>query len=194
MKKLEAELGSPLFFREANRLQLTAFGRQMTPLLEQISARTEAAAAAAENFRLLRQQPVRLGVMPTLGPLRIAQFLSDFERTHPGVEVAVSEGRTAELGAGLEADSLDVAILNPFDSVADGFRIEQLYVERYVVILPPGHALKESNAVSLPDLAGLPYVDRLACEMREMVMQVCGARGVSLYARFRSEREDWVLP
>jgi len=87
---------------------------------------------------------------------------------------------------------LDVAILNPFDSVVDSFRIEQLYVERYVVILPPGHALKESNAVSLADLAGLPYVDRLACEMREMVMRVCGERGVPLYARFRSEREDWV--
>jgi len=99
-KKLEAELGSPLFFREANRLQITAFGRQMTPLLEQISARTEAASAAAETFRLLRQQPMRLGVMPTLGPVRIAHFLSDFERAHPGVEVAVSEGRTAELGAG----------------------------------------------------------------------------------------------
>jgi DNA-binding transcriptional LysR family regulator len=50
-KKLEAELGSPLFFREANGLQLTAFGRQMTPLLEQISARTEAASAAARASR-----------------------------------------------------------------------------------------------------------------------------------------------
>ena len=36
------------------------------------------------------------------------------------------------------------------------------------------------------------YVDRLACEMREMVMGVCQAEGVELYARFRSEREDWV--
>lgn len=28
--------------------------------------------------------------------------------------------------------------------------------------------------------------------MREMVMQVCAESEVSLYARFRSEREDWV--
>jgi DNA-binding transcriptional LysR family regulator len=35
-------------------------------------------------------------------------------------------------------------------------------------------------------------VDRLACEMRERVMAVCGAKGVELYARYRSEREDWV--
>jgi DNA-binding transcriptional LysR family regulator len=28
--------------------------------------------------------------------------------------------------------------------------------------------------------------------MREMVMRVCDDMGVKLYARFRSEREDWV--
>lgn len=30
MKKLEGELGGPLFFRESNRLKLTEFGRQMS--------------------------------------------------------------------------------------------------------------------------------------------------------------------
>jgi len=48
------------------------------------------------------------------------------------------------------------------------------------------------NALALRDLSGEPYVDRLSCEMREMVMGVCADMGVKLYARFRSEREDWV--
>ncbi len=48
------------------------------------------------------------------------------------------------------------------------------------------------NAVKLTDLSGEPYVDRLACEMREMVMAQCEKMNVELYARFRSEREDWV--
>jgi DNA-binding transcriptional LysR family regulator len=103
-----------------------------------------------------------------------------------------SSGAKTELGAGLEADTLDVAILNPMDSPGDSFRIEPLYAERYVVILPPDHALKDRNALALGDLAARPYVDRLACEMRELVMQTCEKRGVPLYARFRSEREDWV--
>jgi DNA-binding transcriptional LysR family regulator len=44
----------------------------------------------------------------------------------------------------------------------------------------------------LIDLSEEPYVDRLSCEMRDMVMSVCREKNVSLYARFRSEREDWV--
>ena len=47
------------------------------------------------------------------------------------------------------------------------------------------------NAVGLRDLSDEPYVDRLACAMREMIMAVCEDLDVALYARFRSEREDW---
>ena len=60
------------------------------------------------------------------------------------------------------------------------------------MLLPPGHALAAREAVTLRELDKLPYVDRLACEMRERVMTACGQMGVELYARFRSEREDWV--
>jgi DNA-binding transcriptional LysR family regulator len=67
-----------------------------------------------------------------------------------------------------------------------------LYNERYVVIFPPGHRFAQLDAVRLADLDGEDYVDRLACEMREMVMKVLGERKVQLYAKFRSEREDWV--
>ena len=192
VKKLEAELGGPLFFRESNRLQLTELGRQMQPMLAQVLDRAEAAQTAAENLRLLNQPPVRVGVMPTLGPMRLARFLAEFERSHPGTEVAIREGRLQELHAWLDHDELDAAILNPVDAPTESWRLEPLYTERYVVLLPPGHALQERNALSLRDLHQQPYVDRLVCEMRERVMAVCGSIGVELYARFRSEREDWV--
>lgn len=130
--------------------------------------------------------------MPTLGPVRVARFLAAFERAHPGIEVAVREGRPAQLGDWLEADELDAAILNPIDPPNEARRVEPLYTERYVVLLPPQHPLKERDGLSLQDLSGHAYVDRLACELRERVMAICGEAGIELYARFRSEREDWV--
>ncbi len=85
-----------------------------------------------------------------------------------------------------------MAILNPLEGLGDGFNVIDLYEERYIIIIPPGHALAAQNAISLADLSGQKYVDRLACEMREMVMGVCQDMDVELYARFRSEREDWI--
>ena len=61
-----------------------------------------------------------------------------------------------------------------------------------MVIFPPEYRLGTLNAIKLSDLSGEPYVDRLACEMREIVVNVSKDMKVELYARFRSEREDWV--
>jgi DNA-binding transcriptional LysR family regulator len=192
LKKLEADLGGALFHREHNKLRLTELGRRMEPLLAEVLERADAAQSAADSLRLLKQAPVRVGVMPTLGPVRLARFLSTFERVHPNVEVAIREGRPADLGAWLVADELDAAILNPLDALAEGCRFEPLYTERYVVLLPPAHPLRERTSLSLRDLSCQAYVDRLACEMRERVVAACGSLGVELYARYRSEREDWV--
>ncbi len=192
IKTMEAQLGAPLFHREGKRILLSDFGRSMLPHLQQIMAETDAAQTLAENFRLLNDVPVRLGVMSTVGHVRLSRFLSKFQKDYDGVEVAVSEASLSELKSKLENGDLDLAILNPLDAFSDGFNVTELYNERYIVIIAPGHALADKNAIRLADLSGQPYVDRLACEMREMVMGVCRDTGVDLYARFRSEREDWV--
>src|SRR6516165_9373021 len=192
IKKLETRLQSALFHREGHSLLLTEFGRQMLPHLEQIIAQAEAAEVVAKNFRLLNQVPVRLGVMSTIGPVRLAGLLAAFEKKCSGVDTVLHDGAPEALSAQLDADKLDLAILNPLQGLGESYRTEPLYTERYVVVLPPEHPLNERNAISLRDLDGMAYVDRPSCEMREMVTGMCENMGVKLYAHFRAEREDWV--
>jgi DNA-binding transcriptional LysR family regulator len=192
IKKLEGQLGSPLFHREGRQVVLTDFGRRMQPHLSQIVEQATAAETVAKDFRLLHQVPVRLGVMSTIGPMRLAALLAAFEQQLPGVETVVRDGAPEALAAQLDADELDMAILNTLDGLGDNYRAEPHYTERYVVLLPARHPLRQRDELALRDLSEQPYVDRLSCEMREMVMGVCADMGVKLYARFRSEREDWV--
>jgi DNA-binding transcriptional LysR family regulator len=192
VRALEAELGAPVFHREGRRILISDFGRSMLPHLQQIVEEAAAAQMLAQNFRLLEKFPVRLGVLSTIGHLRLARFLAQFEKKHSGLELSVSEDSLAELKDKLRNGEIDVAIMSNTDNLADEFHTSPLYKERYVVVFPPEHNLGRMNAVELKDLSGEDYVDRLACEMREMVMGVCQSEGVELYARFRSEREDWV--
>lgn len=192
VKALEGELGSPLFHREGRRVLLSEFGRSILPHLNHIFEEAETTRSLAKNFRLLQQVPVRLGVMTTVGHVRVSRFLAQFQRNFDGVELAVSEAPVPELKAQLASGDLDLAILNPVNGLSEELNCVPLYDERYIVILPPEHRLARMNAVSLQDLSKEPYVDRLACEMREMVMATCSKRDVELYARFRSEREDWI--
>ncbi len=192
VKTLEAELGAPVFHREGKKILLSDFGRSLLPHLQHILHETEATRNLADNFRLLHKVPIRLGVMSTIGPVRLSRFLAKFQTDHPGVEVAVNESGAADLKTRLEAGDLDLAVLNTMGQSRDTFNVHDLYRERYVVIFPPEHRLANLNAIKLADLSDEPYVDRLSCEMREAVMDVCRNHNVTLYARFRSEREDWV--
>lgn len=192
IKKLELEMGNKLFHREGRRLLLSEFGAAMRPHLEQVLEQTHAAQALAENFRLLRQVPVRLGVLPTIGPTRLSHFLATFQQQNQGVEIAVHEELMPSLWQKLEDGEIDLAITSTAGEPDDRFRNEQLYEERYVVITAPDSELAALDIIRLSDLSEKDYVDRLACELREMVMGVCDSKNVKLYAKFRSEREDWV--
>lgn len=192
IKALEDEVGGAIFHREGRRLVLTELGRMIKPHLERLAGEQEAALTVAKNFRLMRHTPLRVGVLPTIGPARIGGFLREFRDANPGVETAISEGAAESLARRLEAAELDLAIANPAAGFGDSFRSEPLYAERYVVAFAPGHPFAGKDAIRLADVHQTHYVDRLACEMRDMVMQVLGARGIELYAKFRSDREDWV--
>lgn len=192
VKALESELGAPVFYREGRKILLSDFGKSMLPHLQQIIDEANATQLLAKNFRLLEKVPVRLGVMSTIGHVRLARFLAQFERTHKGLELSVSEASVADLKDSLREGDIDVAVMTWSDSLEEEFRMQELYRERYVVVFPPDHRLGQLNAIPLEKLSGEDYVDRLACELREMVMEVCEKEGIELYARFRSEREDWV--
>ena len=192
IKKLEAEIGSSLFYREGKRLVLTQLGRLLQPALEQALGGTQSAQEIADNFRLLRQAPLRIGVMSTIGPMRLARFLESFHRKHPGVELTVHDAALPALLHKMESGELDLAVVSAPHALGDAFRSEPLYTEPYVVVFAPGHRLERLEGIRLADVNGEAYVDRLGCELRETVMAICGQRKVELYAAFRSEREDWV--
>ena len=192
MKKLESEVGSPLFHREGKRLVLTKLGTMLRPHLAQLQGEQRAVEDVARKFKLLRQAPIRVGVIPTIGPAQLARFFEGFRGRHRGIELTVHEAPAAELLRDLEAGEMDLALLSAPQGVGDVFRAEPLYREGYVVIFPPGHPFQRLEGVTLEDTSGHDYVDRLACELRETVMDVCRQRKVELYAAFRSNREDWV--
>lgn len=192
VRNLEDELGSPLFHREGKRVLISEFGHSMLPHLQHIADEAETARTLAVNFRLIRNAPIRLGVMSTIGHVRLSRLLAEFQRDFDSVEVTVQEGGIIDISRRLRDGELDLAVINPLEQFSSDFTVTPLYSERYVVILAAEHRLAASSTIKLSELSGESYVDRLACEMREMVMSLCEDRKIDLYARFRSEREDWV--
>ncbi|WP_437779446.1 LysR family transcriptional regulator [Sorangium sp. So ce1097] len=192
IKKLEEELGGALLLRERGGAKLTALGQHVLPRFQRLHDETQAVQVIADNHRRLKQVPLRVGVLCTVGPARLARSLAAFRGEAPGVELEVSVAMQAEILRRLEEAEVDVIVTNLGDAVPEWCVVSPLYDERYVVVLPPGHRLEARDALRLEDLGGEPYLDRLACEMRERVTAACAARDVALYAAYRTDREDWV--
>lgn len=192
IKKLEAELGDPLFHREGRRINLSPLGELMQPRFESLMGEMESAQEAAKGYRLLERAPLKVGIMSTIGPSRIGNCLATYQYKNPGVDLEVHEGSLEQLDRKLRDDELDIAILSSPQGFDERYRTQLIYAERYLVVFPPHHRFKNQTAVALADVSDEHYVDRLACELREIVMGVCGQRNIKLYAHFRSEREDWI--
>jgi DNA-binding transcriptional LysR family regulator len=192
IRKLEAELGGPLFYREGKRLLLSELGELVRPRFAAAIEGLQAAADIADSYRLLRKAPLKVGVMSTIGPLRLSPFLAMFESKHPGVELELYIGDLEVTWRRLEQSEVDLAIMSAPGGLNDRCNTQPLYDEHYAVIFPPGHRFATLEVVRLADVSGERYVDRLSCELRELVTAMCQQHDIDLYASFRSERDDWV--
>lgn len=192
IKKLESELGDPLFHREGRGIHLSPLGNVMQPKIENVMHEIQSAEVAAQGYRILDRAPLKIGIMSTIGPNRIGNCLASFQHKNRGVDLEVHEGSLDQLDHKLQEDELDMAILSSPQGFNENYRPQLIYLERYMVIFAPDHRFKNQTTVRLTDVNGENYIDRLACELREVVMGVCEENNVKLYASFRSEREDWV--
>ena len=111
VQSLEHELGGLLIRRERRLTHLTELGQLVRPRLEEVLAQAESTKTAAHLFVEAEEKPLRLGIMPLVGPLCLAPFLARFGIGHPGIEIALVEGEAARLEELLLDGSLDVAVM-----------------------------------------------------------------------------------
>lgn len=192
IRKLEEDLGADLLDRTSQQVALTSFGRRMRAHFEKIDENLRRARLDARSAAGLAREELNVGVLCTVGPGRLGPFLHRFRRTHPGVEIILHDvvpDNAAEL---LLAGALDVVFCAQEARHDPRFQASVLYADRMVVIFPSQHAFAAKQVVSLAEIAGQPYLDRLHCEFRDSFFEATKASGLRLDVAMRSEREDWI--
>jgi DNA-binding transcriptional LysR family regulator len=191
IKKLEAELGGPLFRRERHRSHLTDLGRLMRPHLERIYASSDVARAEAMAFWELEKAPLRLGVMCTIGPERMVDLFTRLRSEIPSLDVELKEAPGSALVGSLMDGDLDVALIG-LPEYPDRLDVKSLYTENYVIAFPQGHRFEAMREVPLKELEPENYLARVNCEHPQFLDRLNISPNFEANAKFRSEREDWV--
>ncbi len=194
IKKLEEELGGELFRRERSQTHLTDLGRLMQPHLQTIYEASQAAGEQAKGFHNLEQAPVSLGVMSTIGPSRMVDFMSRLQDKIPNLDLTLREAKGQDLVDALVEGELDVALIGlpNLPNLPDRLDVCPLYDERYTVAFAKGHRFEGLNAVPVDELDGEDYLLRLHCEFMDHFTALGHEEALNTNIRYRSEREDWV--
>jgi DNA-binding transcriptional LysR family regulator len=153
IRRLETELGTPLFVRSTRRVDLTAAGAELLERARNILGEVEAAENAVRLIAKAETGTVRLGITPPVAPVLAAHLVDRFVTDAPLVTVEVRRMWLPNLISDLTAGKIDVAITCGRITAPDEVATVQLCAERLLVGLRAEHPLAQRHAVSLTDLA-----------------------------------------
>jgi DNA-binding transcriptional LysR family regulator len=191
IRKLEEELGGPLFDRHRSRVELSELGRRVLPRLERIHGEVDQTLKDAAHLSTMHGRQLRLGLMCTLGPRRLIDLVEATSRRVKNVELSIGEGKARQILDDLIADKYDVAIV-ALPKLPDEVTSIPLHTERYSVAFRPGHRFEQFDEVPFDELIAERYLDRLNCEFDDYYAAHFGDQPFDLDIRYSSEREDWI--
>jgi LysR family hydrogen peroxide-inducible transcriptional activator len=177
IQELEEGLGVILFDRTRRSVAPTGIGLEIAEraraILRQAEDLVDIAVAAHDPL----SGPLRVGVIPTIGPFLLPRMLSKLREAAPELKLFLREEQTAPLLARLEAGQLDAAILALPVALNDA-ESEDLGLDAFFVVCPTGHRLASLETVHPSDMAteDLLLLEDGHC-MREHALAACQLEG-----------------
>jgi LysR family hydrogen peroxide-inducible transcriptional activator len=188
---LERQLAASILERNTptKRPVFTPLGHELVARARTALAALEAVAETAGAARDPLTGPLRLGVIPTIGPFLLPRLMPALRKTFPRLRLWLREDLTERLVAGLEAGRLDLLLLalprGHRLAARDRVPIAALSGER-MLLLEDGHCLRAhaEAACGLPrGFAPSGEEGFAATSLHTLVQMVAGGLGVTLLPR-----------
>lgn len=178
VRKLEAELGMPLFHRMKRRVALTEAGAVFLPRARAMLQLLDEARAEVQELSGMRKGTLSVGATPSVGTHLIPGAIAAFSRQQPGIALTLREGGSRDLVQLLQAGELDLAVvIQPVRNEA--LTTVPLLKEELLLAVPRGHPLAHRDSVELAALRDEPFVmlREGAYDLRDQVVAACRRAG-----------------
>lgn len=164
------------------------------PFLEAVYQQSERARQVSEDYRQLRQVPLKLGIMSTISPYEIVDLIAALKDCHAGIELKLCDASAKDLRERLLQGELDVAIYAlPGEEATERLHAIPLFREQMVIAVHAGHRLVPEGRFPVRELNGESYIHRMNCEFAGYADHILAEQGVTCTPSYWSERDDWTL-
>ena len=154
IRRLERELGVPLFDRSSRHVGLTAAGERLLPEARAVLAAARRARQIATGIAAGAEGILRVGTSQGLGE-RLDHVLEQLRRIAPCLQVRLVSAPGAERIARVRSGELDAAFVRAVTTAA-GVELLPVWQDPLTVALPATHPLAAQPAIQLPQLSGIP--------------------------------------
>lgn len=135
IKKIENELGAPLFDRSTAPLKLTDVGETYISSIEQIMEIEQRMTSYLNNIRSLKTGSISIGTSTLFAAYVLPPLITEFKKKYPEIHIQVIEGNTISLEDMIEKNDLDFVIDNyQYDR---HLYSKQLYGEENILLAVP---------------------------------------------------------
>ena len=152
IRRLEQELGIPLFERTSRRVTATEAGQAIAARARRVLAEVDGARAEVDELRGVLRGRIWIGPLVPAGDVDVPGLLARFSQAHPGVEVGLREGIASDMLRLVAADELDAAFCLVAGETPDELAVEPLSHDEVVAAFAPDRAPPAPH-VTVADLA-----------------------------------------
>ncbi len=172
VQKLEKELGVPIFIR-TNPVTTTEAGQIIMEQAKKILAEAGMMHQLIEQEKGIVGGSLKMGVIPTLAPYLLPQFIQAFTKAYPQVRLGIQELTTEHIVRQLKNGSLDAGILATPLHIAD-LKEDFLFNEEFVAYVSRSEKVFHKKYL-LPkdiDVNSMWLLEEGHC-LRSQVMNLC---------------------
>jgi DNA-binding transcriptional LysR family regulator len=170
IRKLEEEVGEPLFDRSSRDGQLTDAGQVLRDYAEKlINLRADAEEALGE-LRTLQQGKLAIAANE-FTVLYLLPLLAQYRVRHPMIRIAVQRALGSQIPDDVLRHNSELGVLT-YDPQEPQLHSIVVYLDELIFVVPPGHPLAAGQAVTIRDLGGESFVAHIvASPLRDKVIQ-----------------------
>ncbi|EON22006.1 LysR family transcriptional regulator [Nocardioides sp. CF8] len=152
MAKMEDELGVGLLRRTPRGVQLTPAGELVVAAAREITTRFDLLRAELDTMLDPESGTIRLAFLDSIATSIVPRALAAVHRDAPGLRVVLRQEPAHAIVEDLASGVVDLGITSPRPRGRVGWH--PLQQERLVLVVPPGHRLRNRRRVRLTELAG----------------------------------------
>lgn len=152
VKNLEEELGMPLLYRGAKRLELTDAGQLVQEQAQQIVAQFNNLAGNLKDLDLLQKGRIRIGIPSITASTIFPRVLGEFKQHYPNIELQLHEFGSKKVRQGVNEGTLDIGIVCTLPDRSENFEVFPFVEDPLRVIVHPEHRIASTPSVDFSDL------------------------------------------